>query len=114
MKLARPANWLVHQWLEEANCDIGLHRDVHLVCRDGTLAWSRLFLASPAVPALMQGLLGIDRCSLCPGTSAAVVLLKDFRYIFVDFLIVFVNVALVIFTLFLLLLCFSSNTVPLL
>ncbi len=80
MRLSRPAEWLARQWLEEVNCGGGGHRDVHLVCRDGTLAWSGLLLASPAVPALMRALVGLNRCSLCPGTSAAVVLLKDFRY----------------------------------
>ncbi len=80
MLLAKEADWLVLQWLQEANSS-NFHRNVHFVCGDGTtVAWSGLFLASPSLPALQQALQGLDQCSFCPG-NVATILLKYFRYL---------------------------------
>ncbi len=67
MRLFRHPEVLVGQWLHEANDGGGggVHRDVQLVCDDGTLSWNSLLLASESVPALAKSLRSLDRCSFC-------------------------------------------------
>ena len=67
---------LLGQWLQEAN-EGGGFKDVHLVCDDGTLAWSTLLLASRKVPALAESIKSLDRCSFC--TQPTVVILPGTR-----------------------------------
>ncbi len=75
MRLFHHPEVLVGQWLQEAN---GVHRDVQLVCDDGTLSWSSLLLASESVPALAESLKSLDRCSFC--VKPTVLLLPGIRY----------------------------------
>ncbi len=65
MKLIKHPEVLVSQWLEEANKGGGGHKDVHLVCDDGILAGSSLFMVSEKVPTLAEGIKSLDRCSFC-------------------------------------------------
>ncbi len=64
MRLIKHPEVLVSQWLQEAN-EGGGHKDVHLVCDDGILAWSSLFIVSEKVPVLSEGIKSLDRCSFC-------------------------------------------------
>ncbi len=77
MKLYCHPEVLVGQWLQEANDGRGGNNNVHLVCDDGTLAWSTLLLASNKVPVLAESIRTLDRCSFC--TQPTVVFLPGFR-----------------------------------
>ena len=73
VRLERDRSLLVRQWLREANSSVFVkshHRDALLQCRDGTLAWSGLVLASEAVPVLAQGLRGRHGCCPCSSSSS--------------------------------------------
>ncbi len=78
MKMFQHPEALVGQWLREVREGEGQHKDVSLVCDDGTLAWSSLLLASKKVPALADSLRTLDRCSFC--VQQTVVLLPGRRY----------------------------------
>ncbi len=66
MRLIKHAEVLVSQLVQEANeGGGGGHKDVHLVCDDGILAWSSLFIISEKVPALSEGIKSLVRCSFC-------------------------------------------------
>ena len=76
MRLVKQPEVLVSQWLQEATKGNG-HKDIHLVCDDGTLAGSSLFMVSEKVPALAEGIKSLDKCSFC--TQPTMVILPGRR-----------------------------------
>ncbi len=76
MRLYRHPEVVVGQWLQEANESVE-HKDVHLVCDDGILAWSGLLLSTGKAPALAEGIRTLNRCSFC--VEPIVVILTNTR-----------------------------------
>ena len=73
MKLYHHPKVLVAQWLKEANDNSGGHKDVHLVCDDGTLAWSSLLLATDKIPALAKSFKTLNKCSFCVTPTVVII-----------------------------------------